>query len=174
MRRASNVQDERKQLRSLLFALVFTRRRETPYAEHTGANLLPCNAAARLQARAYRGKICLHSPNSTGGWNKSSARSRCAFWFRAGPSLTPFGRAPTEFATATNLEGSPQRRGLQICSLVNNRFVLLEPSVSSAESCATDGPAQTPLPVAALLDFRGYASTAAPPSTMPFPDSSCC
>jgi len=26
------------------------RRRETPYAEHTGANLLPCNAAARLQA----------------------------------------------------------------------------------------------------------------------------
>jgi hypothetical protein len=28
-----------------------------PYAEHTGANLFPCNAAARLQARARRTHI---------------------------------------------------------------------------------------------------------------------
>jgi len=44
------MQNKRKQLRSVVCS-GFTRRRDTPYAEHTGANLLPCNAAARLQAQ---------------------------------------------------------------------------------------------------------------------------
>src|ERR1700741_5312680 len=51
----------------------------TTDAEHSGANLLPCNAATRLQARAQSVHPCPHWPNSTEGWNKSFATSRCAF-----------------------------------------------------------------------------------------------
>ena len=40
-------------------------------AEHMGANLLPCNAAARLQALTPRKHICRHWHNSIRSWRRS-------------------------------------------------------------------------------------------------------